>query len=242
MRADAAQAAFRSLPMAALDAIVPGTALILAPHADDESLGCGGLIAASCAAGRPPLVVIVTDGVGSHPGSPSWPADRLRRTREAEAQAAVALLGLPAGRLSFLRLPDTRSPRDGPEFERAVATLSALADAQRCDTVLSTWRHDPHCDHDSAWMMGRALARRNRLALLAYPVWGWLLAADALLDGGPPVGWRLDITPHLPDKQAAIRAHRTQYGDLITDDPDGFRLPDALLAVFAAPYEVFLQP
>ena len=241
MRAGDAQAAFRTLPMGRLDEIVPGAAMILAPHADDESLGCGGLIATACAAGRPPLVVIVTDGAGSHPGSPSWPAERLRAKREAEAEAALALLGLPPGRVSFLRLPDRHSPHEGPEFELAVETLSDLAAAFGCATVLATWRHDPHCDHASVWKMGEALARRDRLGLLAYPVWGWLLAADAELDGAP-AGWRLDVTPHLSAKALAIRAHETQYGDLIDDDPDGFRLPAALLEVFAAPYEVFLLP
>ncbi|HEX2943304.1 MAG TPA: PIG-L family deacetylase, partial [Rhodopila sp.] len=62
--------AWRSLPLGTLDHIAgTGTCLILAPHPDDESLGCGGLIATAVAAGRAPLVVILTDGAGSHPNS-----------------------------------------------------------------------------------------------------------------------------------------------------------------------------
>jgi hypothetical protein len=32
------------------------------------------------------------------------------------------------------------------------------------------------------------------------------------------------------------------YSDLIADDPEGFRLPRALLSVFEQPFEVFLAP
>ena len=241
MKAGEAQAAFRALPVGQLDEIVPGTAMILAPHADDESLGCGGLIAASCAAGRPPLVVIVTDGAGSHPASHTWPADRLRAQREAEAAAATRHLGLPADRLAFLRLPDTRSPHEGAGFEVAVETLRCLGAEHRCDTILAPWSHDPHCDHESVWKMGLALSRRDGHALLAYPVWGWLIAPEVELDMPVPTGWRFDVTQYLSRKAMAIEMHESQYGGLITDDPGGFRLPDRLLEVFASPYEVFLR-
>jgi hypothetical protein len=53
-------------------------------------------------------------------------------------------------------------------------------------------------------------------------------------------GWRLDITASLAAKRAAIAAHRSQHGGVIDDDPSGFVLPAALLAVFERPYEVFL--
>ena len=233
--------AFRSLPLAPLDRIVPGTALVLAPHPDDESLGCGGLIAESCLAGRPPLVVVATDGAGSHPNSPTRPAPRLRDQREAETRDAVACLGLPPDRLAFLRLPDTRAPTDGPELKQAVDRLGALAAAYGCDAILAPWRHDPHCDHEAAWRMAQVLAARAGHRLLAYPVWGWLIPPDTLLDAAQPEGWRLPIAAHLPAKTRAIRSHQTQYGTLIDDDPDGFRLPPALLSVFEAPFEVFLS-
>ena len=241
MPAGALHAGFRSLPVGTLDQIVPGKAMILAPHADDESLGCGGFIAEASRLERPPLVVVVTDGTGSHPGSPGWPAARLRDRREQETRIATARLGLPAGRLAFLRLPDTRAPHRGPEFEQAVGTMSALAREFGCDTVIAPWEHDPHCDHEAVWRMAAALATRDGMRLLAYPVWGWLIAPETVLEAPAPRGWRLEVGPHLEAKAAAIRAHETQYGDLIDDDPNGFRLPPALLSVFEAPFEVFLR-
>src|ERR1700759_4483419 len=88
---------WRQLPCGDLDDIIgEGTCVILAPHPDDESLGCGGLIATCAAAGRPPLVVILTDGAGSHPHSRMFPPDRLRACRAREVRTAVGMLGLEA--------------------------------------------------------------------------------------------------------------------------------------------------
>ncbi len=242
MRAGTVHAAMRALPEADLDAVVPGTALVLAPHADDESLGCGGLIAEACARGRPPLVVVATDGVGSHPNSSAYPPERLRATREAETLAAVACLGLSPDRVAFLRLPDTAAPAAGPDFELAVQSLSALARAFGCDSLLATWAHDPHGDHLACWRIAERLAAQDAMPLLAYPVWGWMIPPEREVGCAAPRGVRLAIGGHLEAKGRAIAAHRSQYGGLVIDDPDGFQLPPALLAVFRQPFETFLVP
>src|ERR1700733_9497152 len=109
---------WRGLPLGSVgDIIGHGTALILAPHPDDESLGCGGLIATCAAAGRPPLVAILTDGAASHPNSRAFPPDRLRAQRALEARTAVVHLGLSPDRLVFLDQPDSAAPSQGPGFE-----------------------------------------------------------------------------------------------------------------------------
>ena len=86
--------AWRELPEGSLNDIIGGgTCLILAPHPDDESLGCGGLIAACVAAGRSPLVVILTDGAGSHPNS-------RRFRRPGCGRAGRRRFGMPSGSLA----------------------------------------------------------------------------------------------------------------------------------------------
>ena len=239
IKAGELHARFRMLPETTLEALLaPGTPLILAPHQDDESLGCGGLIAACCTAGRAPLLAFLTDGCGSHPNSRAVPPERLRALREAEALAAAACLGLAPERVSFLRAPDTQLALDQDRVGRALDALAAAAGP--VGTVLTTWGHDPHGDHEAAAAIGTALAARLGARLLFYPVWGWTLPHETLLPGPPWHGWRLPIAAHLARKNAAIAAHRSQRGLVITDDPDGFTLPHALLEHFTGPFEVFL--
>jgi LmbE family N-acetylglucosaminyl deacetylase len=164
----------------------------------------------------------------------------LRQLREHEAADALRHLGLrDPGALLFMRLRDTAAPHDGAEFDAAVARLAAHAAG--CGTICSTWGHDPHCDHEAAHLIARAVAAKTGLRHLAYPVWGWTLPPDTDLPEAAVCGWRLDITSNLPAKRAAIAAHRSQHGGLIDDDPGGFKLPSALLHVFERPYEVYLS-
>ncbi len=231
----------RDLPVRTLEAIFgAGPVLVLAPHPDDESLGCGGLIAACCAAGRPPFVLVLTDGTGSHPRSRLFPSARLRETRQAEARRAMAALGLGPDRFAFLGLPDTAAPHDGPAFDRAVDAVAARARAVGCTTIAAPWQHDPHCDHLAAHRMTEAVVARLGLRHIAYPVWGWTLPPDEAVDEAV-TGGRLNIERHLAAKRRAIAVHESQHGTLITDDPTGFRLPQHLLAVFDEPFEVFLD-
>jgi LmbE family N-acetylglucosaminyl deacetylase len=232
----------RALPIRALADIAPGTALILAPHPDDETLGCGGLIAALCQAGRPPVVVCVTDGAASHPGSAAYPPARLATMRARELRDACAILGLPSHRIHGLDLPDTRVPLRGDSFEQAATAIAALAKSRAAGSIFATWPHDPHGDHAATAAIAARAAQLSGLRLTYYPVWGWLLPPDAPFKEPAPTGARLDIATHLPAKRRAIAAHASQYTDLITDSPQGFRLPEALLAVFDQPFETFLDP
>ncbi len=229
--------AMETLPDAGIDTILGGERpLILAPHADDESLGCGGLIAACCERGQQPVVAILTDGAASHPGSKQYPPERLRQLRKDEARRAVAALGLASGNLVFLNYPDTALPSSHAVSER----LAALARGRGCTVLLAPWLYDPHCDHEAAAILAREAALRARCRLLSYPLWGWLLPPDHPVPVTQVTGYKLPIAAHLPAKRSAVAAHASQYSTLISDSPNGFRLPPELLSVFERPYEVFL--
>jgi LmbE family N-acetylglucosaminyl deacetylase len=241
-RASSVLRAFRELPLADVGTVVSAdTAMIIAPHADDESLGCGGLVAQLCDQKRFPVVVIVTDGTGSHRSSRLYSPARLRCLREEEALRAVTILGLPHERLIFLRLPDGAVPVTGPEFDATITRIADLTRTYSCHTILAPWLYDPHGDHEAAQLMARSVASLTHSLVLSYPVWGWLLPEHTELPVISPQGWRLDIKRTLVIKQRAIAAHASQYSDLIRDDAAGFRLPVELLTVFEMPYEVFLS-
>jgi len=235
-------ALFSSLPIVGIEQLTGNNpAMILAPHPDDESLGCAGLIAESCMRGNPPIVVIATDGTGSHPSSVSFPPPRLRKLREHEARDAVSALGLPLDRLHFLGLPDGHMPTAGFRYDRAVKTIVWLFRHYACRTIFAPWLHDPHSDHEATQKIARVVASILNARLFSYPIWGWLLPNTPNTSQRPITGWRFDIGQHISAKRTAIHSHRSQYLGLITDDPSAFSLPANLLSFFDQPFETFLD-
>lgn len=229
-----------ALPLCPPEALI-GThnLLVVAPHPDDESLGCGGLLAWATGHGRRAHVVILTDGEGSHPGSARFPPPRLADIRRGEAIEAGARLGLAEQDFSFLHLPDGSLDTLAPSQAAGVVQnlrnhIGMLAPVVVCVTASS----DLHGDHRAAHALTLAATRNaGHCRLLSYPVWSWLSAEAA----APPVGWRIDITPYRETKRAAIRAHASQLGELIDDAADPFVLPAALLDCVQQSYEVLLD-
>ncbi len=234
--------ALAALPFGSLDDIVGDEPfLVLSPHPDDETLGCGGLLTLAERAGRRGHVLILTDGAASHPNSPSYPAERLTALRREEARAALAALGLPEGRLGFLDLRDAATPSAGPAFDAAVDAIAAQAEAVGARTLLVTWGHDPHCDHETAAAMARVAAERLGLRLLAYPVWGLHRPRGEAFSGPAPRGHRLDIAAAQAAKRQAIDCYASQMTRMIDDDPSAFCFEAAQLAPFLGSVETFIE-
>ena len=215
--------------------------LVLAPHPDDESLGCGGLIAQCCARGQTIHVLVLTDGAASHPRSASYRAPRLVALRRSETIAAMATLGLPPERVGFLDLPDGRAPLRGRRFRDAAKRIVDMAHRFSAATICTTWVHDPHRDHVAAYRLGVSAAKALGARLLSYPVWGWTLGERNRLPRARIHGMRLDVSSHITAKRKAIACYRSQIGDLIDDDPSGFRLAPEFVALFERPFEVFVE-
>jgi LmbE family N-acetylglucosaminyl deacetylase len=216
--------------------------LVVAPHPDDESLACGGLIAEACREGLLGKVVIVSDGAGSHPHSKAYPPARLKALREEEAKRAGAELGLGTEDLHFLGLPDRFVSCEGEAAERAIGKIVDCVKGIGARSLFVSWRHDPHCDHEASYLLARKVQRHvSELRLFEYVVWGALLPPSTQVQ---PIrdGFRISIDPKtLEKKRRAISAHRSQTTNLIDDDWTGFRLPQSDLVRFDLPYEFFLE-
>ena len=220
--------------------------VVFSPHPDDESLGCGGLIATLTDRGQDVRVVFVSDGAMSHPRSERFPRHARATLRRAEAVVACATLGVPPQQVHFMDLPDGDVPRQWhPDFGSITDRLSARLAEWQADTLVVPWRRDPHPDHRATWEICRAAAevyRKEGLRWVEYPVWMW--EAQNVVDlprADEMIAWQLDVSDQQERKQRAIHTHASQYAGIITDDPEGFQLADHMLDHFRRPTEVFFE-
>ena len=194
----------------------PGPILIVAPHPDDETLGCGGLIASAARAGVAVHTIFLSDGEASHDGHPELLPGDLARLRKTEALAALAALGVvaPERTTRFLGAPDGRLDQLAPgERDRIGADLTALIRELRPAFVLAPYRAGGSTEHAAAFDLVRgAGAAAGGATLLEYPIWAWwnpfrlgprLLASDGNLH------LALDAAT-LARKRRALACHRSQ--------------------------------
>lgn len=194
------------------------SALVIAPHPDDETLGCGATIMHKVAAGTPVTLLIVTDGSNSH-RSAFLPPSELAELRRAEMAEAARRLGVPPGQVRWAGLVDgTVSTHEDRLVEIIAEALAAL----RPQEVYATCADEPHPDHAA---VGRAARRAVRaaggVALLEYPVWLWgswpvhrgnrlgsVVRATGMVARRGAVAVR--TAPHAGAKRHALEAHASQ--------------------------------
>ena len=235
-----ARRAAREAPLVDLPTLTGGSPIVVfAPHPDDETLGCGGLMTACTAAGVGVDVVLLTDGDASHPGSRDYPPAALARLRVGETTAALRVLGVSSDRLHRMGWPDAQAPTGGAAFFRAVDQLAGHVRHAGARTLFAAWGSDPHCDHAAGEAIAAAAAATTGARHLAYPVWGWTLPDAACVTAGPAL--RLNIETHLWAKRRAVACHHSQHGRVVTDADNAFVLPRALLRACLTPTESFFQ-
>jgi LmbE family N-acetylglucosaminyl deacetylase len=250
-----------SLPLLDIETLVNSSPyqsiLIVAPHPDDETLGCGGAIALLCQLNIAVKVLVVSDGTKSHPNSLAYPPPALKKLREQESLAALAILGVAPEAVTFLGMPDGGVLAGGAgeisnkikEYQNAmsepsyaIASISQYLNELAPSIIFLPWRKDPHPDHRASWQLFTVATKNltNPPRIVEYPIWDWDTEqrgnfADSIN------AWRLDITNVLELKQQAIAKYRSQISDLIYDDPQGFRLTSEMLQNFTQPWEIYLE-
>lgn len=176
----------------------PMNILVIAPHPDDETIGCGGALCLHAYNGDRVTAVFLTSG---ELGLKKLPPEKAWQIREHEARDAGKILGL--AELFFLRKPDWTLA------DHATVTATALRPILRREMPELIYLPHPsdwHPDHQAAWPIVRAALKRTSFRapkIRAYEVW-------------TPIGQFeevQDISDVMSCKLRALRAHRSQLGD-----------------------------
>ncbi len=211
--------------------------VVLAPHSDDETLGCGGLLAYAFA-NDGAHVICMTDSSASHPGSQEWPPARIAAKRRRELAQAIGYLGGTEADMTWLGYPD--GWLGAQDQDAVVAQVAEICRRVGAWHVFAPSAEDHHEDHRSTARIAARLADETPgITLFTYPVWSrwddpffWADCARHDLVAFDPCGWRAT-------KRAAICAHATQLGGVITDDPAGFVMSQDFVDAFADGLEIY---
>lgn len=137
---------------------------ILAPHADDESIGCGGLLALY---GKQCDVVLLTDGAFKG-------KNNIREIREKEFAKVMNLFSVK--NYTFMRAKDTRLVEAYDLFKKLNFSVY--------DYVVMPHPLDPHKDHVVPQAFFKRLKKKQHLKATAvyYEVWGAMAAPTHYID------------------------------------------------------------
>ena len=176
--------------------------LVIAPHPDDESIGCGGTLCKHARGGDHVIVVYLTSG---ELGLKHLPRDEAWEIREKEARSAGKMLGF--SEIIFLRGPDWCV---ADAAERLSSELKAVFRETRPALVYLPHALEWHPDHKAALPIVRASIRSSGIeepTLRGYEIWTPLSEFDHVED----------ITSVMLVKLRAVRAHRSQCKQLPYD-------------------------
>jgi N-acetylglucosamine malate deacetylase 1 len=168
--------------------------LVLAPHPDDEAIGCGGAILYHLRQGNEVHIVFLTSGENGGHGRSKIDTVQVRET---EARCAARVLGVT--KIEFWHLPDGNIRLT----TRAVEQMRKKLIDFKPDIVFVTHEREMHRDHRAAVrLLRRAFTGLSgqRPNVLGYEVWTPVQTIAA----------SVDITGFLEKKLRAVRAYRSQ--------------------------------
>lgn len=181
------------------------TVLVLAPHMDDEVIGCGGTLAKHVARGASVTVTFLTDGAAggslaaaAEPPAGGEPQGSLSAVRRQEAERALSVLGVR--RSEFLDGEDG-GLKSTPELAGKLRDILA---SDRFDLVYLPFFLEEHPDHRAASQILLDATRGidARLQCLGYEVWTPLFP-----------NCLVNIDETMKVKREALDAYRSQLAE-----------------------------
>ena len=124
------------------------TVLVIAPHPDDESIGCGGALRLHRLRGDRVVAVFLTSG---ELGLKHLPREAAWEIREREARCAAKILGCVE--VAFLRRPDWFV---GSDVKGAAKALRPILKREAPQMIYLPHPADAHPDHQAALPVVRA--------------------------------------------------------------------------------------
>ena len=184
--------AANSFPCIAVD-WEPGSerVVVLAPHMDDEVLGCGGTIALHRRAGAPVTVIFLTDGREGSSTLRGLQGDELREAQKRlidvrKGEAAAALATLDVDDCAFLDAVDGTAFADAGDI---ASRLGALLERLRPQILYVPSYLEQHPDHraTSDVLLTAVAGSSSGITVHAYEVWtpqypNCLVGIDSVVD------------------------------------------------------------
>jgi len=168
--------------------------VIIAPHPDDEAIGCGGSVCLHVERGDRVVAVFLSSG---ELGLKHFAPARAWNIREGEARRAGRVLGLSG--LHFLRQPDWYL---GKAIRKAAAALRPILEIEAPAIVYLPHPVERHPDHKASIAIVRnAFGKIKIPTLRGYEVWTPLTEFDHVTD----------ISKVMSRKLRALRAHASQF-------------------------------
>jgi LmbE family N-acetylglucosaminyl deacetylase len=217
--------------------------LVVAPHPDDETFGCGATIARKRARGVDVHVVIVADGRQS-PRPEGVSETGIIELRKAECTEALRRLGVDSSDVVHLDFEDGALPARTADITDALADqIGRFTPSQ----VLVTSTKDRHPDHSAVGRALRATTRDPSIEFFEYAIWqrvpALTVAGDALRSARPNHDGRAAGRPSwrprfvrtdgfLEQKRSAIDSYASQLPHFPVGFVEDFLLPfEAFIAM-----------